>query len=585
MPYMVQEYLTGEDLTEKIARRDLSVKVRAGYLLRIAQGLAYAHDHSVVHRDIKPGNLRITDDGQLRILDFGIARLLDQTRPFTTDGVTLGTVGYMAPELLSDDEVDWRCDIFSYGVVAYELLSYSLPFQGDTFVRISYRLLNEEPPSLAEAAPDCPPALIQLVERCLRKRREDRYTTFHQVVEELSRLLDDTGVQPSASPSTDNAPVLAVSGGAPTTPVPQAAVAPATTAPTPASSSIPASVPTPTPTSGPSPSAPPTAPMEGRGGFGVRHMAGLVGLGLVAVLVFMLLPGAVQEPTSPAPTPDPAVHQETALGESAVAAPTAESTAAPDEHSPSDPAGVQGAAPSGLGEMGAKQHVTVSSGSERLSANDVPDNRQALSETADRAPSVANEPRDGSSGIQPEAIEPPSETVDPSPNRQAAVDASAVDAPSTLSGAAEPSDPSLDAGADDSVETKSSPVPAVASATVPAQPQTENVVADAPSDPGVTAPPSVPAEVVPPRLLEQVQPEYPSRARRRRLEATVTVVVWVEADGSVERTTVKSVSARGMGFEDAAKAAARKSRFAPGTEDGTPKAMWTEMVFQFRLSG
>ena len=148
MPYMVQEYLTGEDLTEKIARRNLSFKERARYLLHIAQGLAYAHDHNVVHRDIKPGNIRITDDGQLRILDFGIARLLGQTRPFTTDGVTLGTVGYMAPELLSDDEVDWRCDIFSYGVVAYELLAYSLPFQGDTFVRISYRLLNEEPARL-----------------------------------------------------------------------------------------------------------------------------------------------------------------------------------------------------------------------------------------------------------------------------------------------------------------------------------------------------------------------------------------------------------------------------------------------------
>ncbi|MEO1088449.1 MAG: serine/threonine-protein kinase, partial [Acidobacteriota bacterium] len=127
-PFMVQEYLSGEDLSLKIQRRDLPFEQRVHYLLAIARGLAHAHDHQVLHRDIKPGNIRITDDGQVRVLDFGIARLLDQTTAFTTDGVAMGTVGYLAPEMLSTDDIDARSDIFSFGVLAYELLSDHRPF-------------------------------------------------------------------------------------------------------------------------------------------------------------------------------------------------------------------------------------------------------------------------------------------------------------------------------------------------------------------------------------------------------------------------------------------------------------------------
>ena len=141
----------------------------------------------------------------------------------------------------------------------------------------------------------------------------------------------------------------------------------------------------------------------------------------------------------------------------------------------------------------------------------------------------------------------------------------------------EPSETSIDAVQADSTEAEAVAASTVPPTAVPGVASAETVDASSGSE-VIDPPPSVPAELVPPQLLEQVQPEYPSRARRRRLEATVTVAVWVEADGQVERTLVKSVSVRGMGFEDAAAEAARQSRFAAGTEDGRPKAMWTEIV-------
>ncbi|MEM1179913.1 MAG: serine/threonine-protein kinase, partial [Acidobacteriota bacterium] len=201
-PYMVQEYLSGEDLSQKIQRRDLPFQQRVHYLLAIARGLAHAHDHHVLHRDIKPGNIRVLDDGQVRILDFGIARLLDQTTAFTTDGVAMGTVGYLAPEMLNSDDVDARSDIFSFGVLAYELLSDERPFTGDTFVRVSYRLLHEEPTPLESHVPSCPPALAALVRRCLRKQPGERYASFHDIIAGLTGLVEETPPPGFATPSS-----------------------------------------------------------------------------------------------------------------------------------------------------------------------------------------------------------------------------------------------------------------------------------------------------------------------------------------------------------------------------------------------
>jgi len=191
IPFLVQEFLSGEDLEQKIARRDpTELTTRLDYLLQVARGLAHAHRQGVLHRDVKPANVRVLDSGEVKILDFGIAHLLDQSTRFTGTGVTLGTVGYLAPEQLEGGDVDRRADVFSFGVLAYELLGYQRPFRGDTLSQISYQLVAKEPPPLRELCPECPPALETIVERCLRKDPGHRYPTLEPVIADLERVVE-----------------------------------------------------------------------------------------------------------------------------------------------------------------------------------------------------------------------------------------------------------------------------------------------------------------------------------------------------------------------------------------------------------
>ena len=141
--YLVQEYLSGEDLLQKIRRRDpLPLRQKVDYLLQVANGLAYAHSQQVIHRDIKPANLRVLETGQVKILDFGIAKLATATTQLTQKGMAVGTLGYLSPEQLRDQELDTRTDIFSFGVVAYELLTYARPFQGKQLSALMDEILH-----------------------------------------------------------------------------------------------------------------------------------------------------------------------------------------------------------------------------------------------------------------------------------------------------------------------------------------------------------------------------------------------------------------------------------------------------------
>jgi len=120
-PYLVQEYLTGRDLDDVITGdNQIPLTTKIEYLIQVGEGLAHAHAHGVVHRDVKPANIRILDDGQVRIMDFGIARLVEETQRFTQAGMSIGTAGYLSPEQLQGLDVDHRSDIFSFGVLAYE---------------------------------------------------------------------------------------------------------------------------------------------------------------------------------------------------------------------------------------------------------------------------------------------------------------------------------------------------------------------------------------------------------------------------------------------------------------------------------
>jgi predicted Ser/Thr protein kinase len=200
-PYIVQEYLEGEDLDDKLKRGDaLELGTLVVWLRQVAEGLLFAHARGVVHRDIKPGNVRILPDGQVRIMDFGIAKLLQSEQRLTRTGLSMGTTGYLAPEQLRGIQIDHRVDIFSFGVMAYQLVARRKPFDGDSITTVLYRIAHEEPPALREVIPSCPPRLAGLIESCLRKEREDRPASFAPVISELNTVANElSGARPAGA--------------------------------------------------------------------------------------------------------------------------------------------------------------------------------------------------------------------------------------------------------------------------------------------------------------------------------------------------------------------------------------------------
>jgi eukaryotic-like serine/threonine-protein kinase len=193
VPYLVQEYLTGEDLDHKIARReDLSLERKLDILSQVAAGLAYAHAHGVIHRDIKPGNIRLLEDGRVKIMDFGIAKLKDHDSALTKTGTTVGTAAYLPPEQIRGELVDHRADIFSFGVVAYELLAYRRPFEATTLSALLYQILGKEPQPLGEVWPGASDRLATLVKACLQKDPARRCANFAEVSAELSAAIAES---------------------------------------------------------------------------------------------------------------------------------------------------------------------------------------------------------------------------------------------------------------------------------------------------------------------------------------------------------------------------------------------------------
>lgn len=191
VPYLVQELLTGEDLRTIIDRQDtIEPTVKLHYLVQIAKGLQHAHAQGVWHRDIKPANVRILDDNRAKLMDFGMAKITTESGTrLTADGSVMGTAGYFAPEQLKALELDQRVDIFSYGVLAYELLTYRKVFPGETFMVVFRQVLHDEPEPLITVWPDCPEALAELVEKCLCKEPDDRFASFDDILPILYSIL------------------------------------------------------------------------------------------------------------------------------------------------------------------------------------------------------------------------------------------------------------------------------------------------------------------------------------------------------------------------------------------------------------
>ena len=194
--FIAMAYYPGETLKDRIARGPLPINETLDYAMQLAAGLAMAHEAGIIHRDIKPANIMVTDRGQVKILDFGVARSND-TR-LTGAGTRIGTAAYMSPEQARGEELDQRTDLWSIGVMLYEMLTGNHPFPGDSEDTMIYAIRNDEPAPIESRRPDIPPALAHLVHRCLTKARDRRYS-------DAAALSGDLRAISRGDPSSDNA--------------------------------------------------------------------------------------------------------------------------------------------------------------------------------------------------------------------------------------------------------------------------------------------------------------------------------------------------------------------------------------------
>ena len=209
-PYLVEEYLPGEDLAHMVRRQEpRATAVKLDFLLQIASGLDYAHSQGVIHRDIKPSNVRVVDGTVLKIMDFGTAKLANVESHLTQSGMTLGTVAYLPPERLLGRPTGLNSDLFSYGVLAYEMLSFRRPFSGRNIPNLIDQVLNAAPIRLPDVWPECPPRLAEIVHRCLLKDPQQRYASCGELIADLNEVAAEfTGV---ARPSGDTSTSITVS--------------------------------------------------------------------------------------------------------------------------------------------------------------------------------------------------------------------------------------------------------------------------------------------------------------------------------------------------------------------------------------
>jgi serine/threonine-protein kinase len=188
-PFIVQELLGGEDLSALIARREpATLSAKLGILQGVAEALDHAHRAGVIHRDVKPSNVRVLEDGSIKLMDFGIAKALGASSNITKSGIAVGSIGYMSPEQVSGDSVDERADIFCLGVLAYELISFQAPFKSENLFRLLEMIVKEDPDPLIEVAPDVPTELAAIVARAMQKNPADRFASAAEMRDALSSM-------------------------------------------------------------------------------------------------------------------------------------------------------------------------------------------------------------------------------------------------------------------------------------------------------------------------------------------------------------------------------------------------------------
>ncbi len=187
--YIVMEYVEGVDLYDVLAEaRRMPADVAALVARGVSEGLEHAHSRGIIHRDIKPSNIILSKKGEIKIMDFGIARDPGKS-DLTRAGLAVGTPAYMAPEQIRGDTIDFRTDLFAVGIVLYEMLAGTKPWIEEEGRSITIKVLDEPMQPLSAVAPEIPPALVSIVERCLRKRPDQRFGSTHQLTSALDAYI------------------------------------------------------------------------------------------------------------------------------------------------------------------------------------------------------------------------------------------------------------------------------------------------------------------------------------------------------------------------------------------------------------
>ena len=208
--FIVFEYVDGDNLKQLIQRRGPAPVATALELgMQISRGLSFAHQQGLVHRDVKPQNVLLNGDGQAKVTDFGIARSLDVKHGMTQTGTVLGTSDYIAPEQAQGQRVDEHTDVYSLGVVLYEMLTTEVPFPGENFVAVAMRHINEPPPPIRDKRPDVPPRVEAAIQRAMAKDPNDRFATMADFCRELEACLAELqsqGTQVAGAPASPARP-------------------------------------------------------------------------------------------------------------------------------------------------------------------------------------------------------------------------------------------------------------------------------------------------------------------------------------------------------------------------------------------
>jgi len=201
--FIVMAYYEGVSLKEKIEQGPLPLKDVINYAHQIASGLQKAHEKGVVHRDLKPANIFITNDNQVKIIDFGLAKAAQRTM-LTKSGTTLGTVPYMSPEQAQSSTIDHRTDIWSLGVVMYEMITGQLPFKSEYETALVYSIINEDPEPVTGLRSGVPMELERILNKCLEKESDDRYQHTNEIIVDLRKVDKDisSGIRTNISKST-----------------------------------------------------------------------------------------------------------------------------------------------------------------------------------------------------------------------------------------------------------------------------------------------------------------------------------------------------------------------------------------------